>query len=76
MRLVHAPDGSVDRYDRALWLTIPFDLAFAAPAVTAPTIIRRAPASTSTHMRRSAASDDERLRRSAATTSNVIRRVD
>ena len=29
MRLVHAPDGTVDAYERALWLTIPFDLAFA-----------------------------------------------
>ena len=26
MRLVHAPDNSVDHHDRALWLTIPFDL--------------------------------------------------
>jgi hypothetical protein len=26
MRLVAAPDGAVDRYDRAIWLTLPFDL--------------------------------------------------
>ena len=29
MRLVHAPDGTVDAYERALWLTMPFDIAFA-----------------------------------------------
>lgn len=28
MRLVAAPDGTVDRIDRALWLTLPFDLLF------------------------------------------------
>lgn len=28
MRLFGIVDGSVDRYDRAQWLTIPFDLAF------------------------------------------------
>jgi len=28
MRLVASPDSVVDRFDRALWLTPPFDLAF------------------------------------------------
>lgn len=36
MRLVHAPDGTVDRYDRAVWLTLPFDLAFTSVLVTGP----------------------------------------
>jgi len=28
MRLVLAPDSTVNRYDRAIWLSIPFDLAW------------------------------------------------
>lgn len=28
MRLVAAPDATVNRYDRAIWLTMPFDLAW------------------------------------------------
>lgn len=30
MRLVATPDGSVDRFDRALWLTLPFDITWFA----------------------------------------------
>lgn len=73
MRLVHAPDGSVDRYERALWLTIPFDLAFALPAVTPPTVIRRSAAAADTHIR-SAPAPSTRLRRGPATTPDKIRR--
>lgn len=29
MRIVNPPDGSIDRKDRAIWLTPPFDRAFA-----------------------------------------------
>jgi hypothetical protein len=29
MRLVAAPDGAITRYDRAIWITLPFDLAWA-----------------------------------------------
>lgn len=28
MRLVAAPDGTVDRYDRAIWLSLPFDVSW------------------------------------------------
>ena len=28
MRLFSLPDGTIDRKDRAQWLTVPFDLAF------------------------------------------------
>lgn len=31
MRIVAAPDGAVNRIDRALWMTPIFDLAFATP---------------------------------------------
>lgn len=31
MKLFSLPDGTVDRKDRAQWMTPPFDLAFAAP---------------------------------------------
>lgn len=33
MRLVAKVDGSVDRFDRAVWLTMPFDLALFTPAL-------------------------------------------
>lgn len=36
MRLFGKIDGSVNRFDRAQWLTSPFDLAFVAPAVGTP----------------------------------------
>lgn len=36
MRLFGKVDGSIDRYDRAEWLTGPFDLAFAAGAAPVP----------------------------------------
>ncbi len=35
MRLFGIVDGTVDRFDRAGWLTMPFDIAF-APLVTGP----------------------------------------
>lgn len=35
MKLFSLPDGTVDRKDRAQWLTMPFDLAFLV-AVTLP----------------------------------------
>jgi len=31
VRIVHAPDGIVDRFDRALWLTPPFDMWMVTP---------------------------------------------
>jgi hypothetical protein len=34
MRLFFAPDGKLDRLDRAMWITVPFDLA--ANRVTPP----------------------------------------
>lgn len=39
MRLVAAPDGLVDSKDRALWLTMPFDVKWWSPAQ--PAIYRR-----------------------------------
>ena len=33
MRIVASPDGVVSRIDRALWMTPPFDLAFASYTV-------------------------------------------
>lgn len=35
MRLIHAPDGTVDRYERSLWLTMPFDMAISLVAIVA-----------------------------------------
>jgi hypothetical protein len=32
LKLFALPDGVINRKDRAQWLTIPFDLAFAAPS--------------------------------------------
>jgi hypothetical protein len=43
MRLFGKVDGVVDRYDRAGWLTMPFDRAWAAPVApvfTAPDPLR------------------------------------
>ncbi len=34
MRIVKTPNGSIDRFTRAIVLTIPFDLALSAPAST------------------------------------------
>ena len=36
MRLFGKVDGSVDRYDRAEWLSMPFDLAWANAVVAGP----------------------------------------
>jgi len=40
MRLFGKVDGTIDRFDRAGWLTLPFDLAFAAAVVPA-VVVRR-----------------------------------
>ncbi len=34
MKLFSLPDGTIDRKDRAQWITMPFDLAFAASSST------------------------------------------
>ena len=39
MRLIASPDGTVDRYDRALWLTPPFDRAFAELVIGVFTLV-------------------------------------
>lgn len=36
MRLVPKVDGAIDRYDRAIWLTPPFDMSVAA--IVTPTV--------------------------------------
>lgn len=36
MRLFGKIDGAINRYDRAEWLTLPFDLAFETPVETEP----------------------------------------
>lgn len=33
MRLVGNPNSEVDRYDRAVWLTVPFDVYLGVPSV-------------------------------------------
>jgi len=43
MRLFGKIDGSINRFDRAQWLTCPFDLAFLAPVVGAPERVFAAP---------------------------------
>ena len=43
MRLFGKIDGSINRFDRAQWLTSPFDLAFLAPVVGAPERVFAAP---------------------------------
>ena len=41
MKLVAVPDGAVDRFDRALWLTLLFDLSWGAPVAPPPTPLDR-----------------------------------
>lgn len=36
MRLFGKVDGAINRYDRAAWLTVPFDLALTAPVQEEP----------------------------------------
>jgi len=75
MRLMHAPDGTVNRFDRALWLTLPFDMAMAGPATVAgPTVIRRASHAAADPLRRGSGSDATAVRRQTASAS-VIRRT-
>jgi hypothetical protein len=64
MKLFHAPDGVVDRYDRCVWLTDPFDLKFVVIRQTNPdeyirrspsladSVVRHSPSEPSTHVRR------------------------
>ncbi len=43
MRLFGKIDGSVNRFDRAQWLTCPFDRALVAPVAGAPERVFAAP---------------------------------
>jgi hypothetical protein len=51
MKLVATPDNTVDRHDRAIWLTIPFDLAWlvATPVATPACRTYTPPAEDRTH---------------------------
>ena len=73
MRLVHAPDGSIDRYDRALWLTVPFDMAFEPPAVTASPTIRRGPSVAGSGVRRGSSGAGSTIRRTSAGDTEIRR---
>ena len=74
MRLFGTITGEVDRFDRADWMTPPFDLAWRASVTVSATVIRRAPTAASGTMRRGASAASDVLRRSATATSDKIRR--
>jgi hypothetical protein len=74
MRLFGKITGAVDRYDRADWLTPPFDLAFSTTFAT-PTVIRRAPSTAFTAIRRSPSESTTAIRRPPSSASTVIRRA-
>jgi hypothetical protein len=73
MRLFGRLDGTIDRYDRADWLTPPFDLAFSTRFVT-PSVIRREQTADGTPLRRAPASSGT-IRRPASPSSVAVRRA-
>jgi hypothetical protein len=73
MRLFGKIDGKIDRFDRAGWLTMPFDLAFSM-RFTAPAVIRRAPSTVTSPIRRAASESITVIRRAPSSAPTVIRR--
>lgn len=69
MLLFGVPDGQVDRFDRAAWLTGPFDLAFIVEQnPTQPsgdTVVRRHNVGSSTRRRAADVADSVRRRESS-----------
>jgi hypothetical protein len=70
VKLVATPNGSVDHYDRAVWLTVPFDLVL---RVTVARTMRRASVADATSLRRTSGSDDTMRRLSE--TDSVLRKL-
>ena len=73
MRLFGETDGLLDRFDRAEWMTPPFDLSLLGTAITPSTSVRRAPTTVATPLRSAPTEAATFIRRAPTEVATVIR---